>query len=124
MLTGSRSLRLKLAEGYSSSRKNEGVRCTNEHTVFIPSLIYDENVWGIMIDERSHVHAVIQKALCLLADIEMATDRFEAIKIEYSSHALLWDLEAHGALTQLDSANLGIVFQMALEKRLHELAFI
>ena len=74
-----------------------------------------------MIDDGNHAHAGSRKAFCLLADIGTAATRIEAIKLEYSSHALLWDLEAHGALTQFDSANLGVVFQMALEKRLHQL---
>ncbi|PRA17820.1 hypothetical protein VRB78_11940 [Pseudomonas trivialis] len=77
-----------------------------------------------MIDDGNHAHAGSRKAFCLLADIGTAATRIEAIKLEYSSHALLWDLEAHGALAQLDSANLGVVFRMALEKRLHELTFI
>ena len=75
-----------------------------------------------MIDERNFLHPASREAFTLLAEIATAPSRIEALRLEYSTHSLLWKLEAHGRLSRLDTDNLGIVFRVALEKRLFELA--
>ena len=77
-----------------------------------------------MIDERNDLHPATRNAFLLLAKITTAATRIEAIKLEYSAHEILWELETRQKLSRLDVDNLGIVFRMALEKRLHELAFL
>jgi len=77
-----------------------------------------------MIDERNDFHPATRNAFLLLDKFATAATRIEAIKIEYSAREILWELESSKKLSRVDVDKLGIVFRMALEKRLHELAFL
>lgn len=75
-----------------------------------------------MNDEKNELHSNSLEAFELLSKIATATSRLEAIKLDFSMHALFWGSEAHGKLSRLDADNLCIVFRVAFEKRMFELA--
>lgn len=64
---------------------------------------------------------VEEHAIALLLSIATAPSQFEAIKIQCGAQARMRLLEARGQLSNGDVDNLLIVFQAALQKRLHEL---
>ncbi|SDO27655.1 hypothetical protein SAMN04489798_2529 [Pseudomonas arsenicoxydans] len=74
-----------------------------------------------MIDAIGDTYLMKLKAVDLLNHIAEADTQFEAICVGHATRTLVWVLESHRRISSLDADNLLVVFQSALEKRLHEL---
>lgn len=77
-----------------------------------------------MSDVTDDIHPAKHGAVGLLRKIAQANSRDQVSSIGGEVLAYMWRLETGGGTSLLDIDNLGIVFKMASEKRLHELAFL
>ncbi|WP_154845282.1 hypothetical protein [Pseudomonas fluorescens] len=75
-----------------------------------------------MIKSIGDIHPVKSEAEDLLEKIAKANSRNEVFSFEGEVLALMWKLEKDDGISHLDIDNLRVVFKMASEKRLHELA--
>jgi hypothetical protein len=70
---------------------------------------------------RSSVHPAIGVSARLLAGISYAPSALEARRRETRTHDLILRLQLDQTISNLDAANLRILFRLALEKRLYEI---
>ncbi|MDY0832717.1 hypothetical protein SNL23_09945 [Pseudomonas sp. SED1] len=77
-----------------------------------------------MIDLTAEVHLDKSEAVDLLGKIANANTRLQVFSCEWEVLAFMWRLETDDEVSYIDINNLRIVFSMASEKRLHELAFL
>lgn len=75
-----------------------------------------------MINSIGDIHPIRSEAKDLLGKIAKANSRVEVFTFEGEVLALMWRLETDDGISKLDIDNLRVVFKMASEKRLHELA--
>lgn len=75
-----------------------------------------------MINSIGDIHPIISEAEDLLGKIAKANSRLQVFSFEGEVLALMWRLETDDGISHLDIDNLRVVFKMASEKRLHELA--
>ncbi|KMT52451.1 hypothetical protein ACR52_27050 [Pseudomonas fildesensis] len=74
------------------------------------------------MDLADEVHPEKSEAVDLLGKIANANTRHQVFSCEGEVLAFMWRLETDDEVSHLDINNLRVVFSMASEKRLHELA--
>lgn len=75
-----------------------------------------------MTDSIGDIHPLRSETEDLLCKIAKTNSRLQVFSFEGQVLALMWRLETDEGVSHLDIDNLRVVFKMALEKRLHELA--
>lgn len=75
-----------------------------------------------MIDFTNDIHKAKAESVDLLGRIDTANTKRQVFRFEGEVFAFMWRLETDDGIANSDIDNLRVVFQMASEKRLRELA--